>query len=139
MGFTLSEEGARAKYGEYWQKQTTQAAQQPNIDIAPRKPASFAEPANTPATAQTDAQADTLDAIDILVNEATSQWQALLDPMLAPIEQLLAQAAARGQTAQQVLDNLPQLLQAMDASPLHHSLTQASFVAGMAGSNGIEV
>lgn len=132
MGFTLSEEGARAKYGEYWQKQTTQAAQpaqQPNIDIAPRKPASFAEPAHAPAEK---------DAIDALIQQELDEWQPMMNPLLAPVRELMQRAAKQGWSAQQLLDELPAALPEMDDSALMAALLRTSFTARAGAACGIE-
>ena len=129
---TLSEEGARAKYGEYWQKQTTQAAQpaqQPNIDIAPRKPASFAEPAHAPAEK---------DAIDALIQQELDEWQPMMNPLLAPVRELMQRAAKQGWSAQQLLDELPAALPEMDDSALMAALLRTSFTARAGAACGIE-
>ena len=59
--------------------------------------------------------------------------------MLQPVQQLLEQAAARGETAAEVLARLPQALAQMNAAPLHDRLTQATFVAQAGGQAGVEV
>ena len=155
MGFELSEDGVRAKYGEYWSKKAAPEPAAPFADVGAMDKA-FGEvrmqklqpAANDPqakATAQTAnfaemAQAQhELDALDVLVRKATDEWEPLLDPMLAPIEQMLAEAAARGETAQQVLERLPEVLQHMDDQPLHNRLTKTGAIAQAAGAAGIEV
>lgn len=134
MGFELSEEGVRAKYGEHWKRAENPT---PNPARAWRRNQA-AENANFSEPTQPEPEQER-DAIDVLVDEALADWQPLLDPMLAPIQELLTQAAARGDTAQQVLDQLPQLLQHMDTQPLQDQLSKASAISQAAGSAGIEV
>jgi phage gp29-like protein len=73
------------------------------------------------------------DALDELVEAESENWQPVLDPLLAPIEAALSEAAASGETAAEFLARLPALLEQMDAGPLTESLTRAAFTARLAG------
>lgn len=94
------------------------------------KPASFAEP-GVASTAQPD-------ALDQLIEAEQAQWQPVMEPMVDPIRKLLADAAARGETAAELLDRLPQLLAQMDTGPLAASLTRTAFAARLGANAGIE-
>jgi phage gp29-like protein len=61
-----------------------------------------------------------------------------MEPMVDPIRQLLLDAAARGETAAELLARLPQLLAQMDADPLADSLTRTAFAARLGARAGIE-
>ena len=129
MGFELSEEGARAKYGEYWSRKTAPAPTDPAAAPAQRgDPASFAEPAGMQEK----------DAIDELVQQELDQWQPVMEPMVSPIRALMQRAAEQGWSAQQLLDELPNLLPQMDDSDLMAALLQTSFVARVGAASGME-
>ena len=61
-----------------------------------------------------------------------------MEPMVDPIRKLLADAAARGETAAELLDRLPELLAQMDTGPLAASLTRIAFAARLGANAGIE-
>ena len=134
MGFELDEDTVRARYGDGWSKKaapapapgkTATVAEMPEVGAA----ASFAEAA-APALAEPD-------ALDALIDAEQAQWQPAMEPLMDPIRALLANAAARGQTAAELLERLPQLLAEMDASPLGESLARAGFTARLAGDAGL--
>lgn len=129
MGFELSEEGARAKYGEYWSRKAASTPTGPT-DAPPQHgdPASFAEPAGMQEK----------DAIDELVQQEMDQWQPVMEPMVSPIRSLMQRAAEQGWSAQQLLDELPNLLPQMDDSDLMAALLQTSFVARVGAASGME-
>ena len=91
-------------------------------------PASFAEAAATPAQP---------DALDALVDAEQAEWRPVMDPLVNPIKVLLADAAARGQTAAELLERLPELLAQLDADPLAQSLTRTACAARLAGDAGL--
>lgn len=122
MGFKMTLEGVRAKYGEHWEDAPAPAP------AATPASASFAEP--NPAAQP--------DALDTLIDAELAQWQPAMEPMMAPIRKLLADAAARGQTAAELLERLPELLAQLDADPLADSLTRAAFTARLAADAGID-
>ncbi|GHU27530.1 Mu-like prophage FluMu protein gp29 [Betaproteobacteria bacterium] len=78
------------------------------------------------------------DAVDALVDAATADWQAQLDPMLAPLQAALDEAAENNETAAEFLARLPALLAQMDPSAMADRLTQAAFIARLAGLAGLE-
>ncbi len=125
MGFKMTLKGVRAKYGEHWEDAPAPLA-------APAAPASaaasFAEP--NPAAAQPD-------SLDTLIDAELAQWQPVMEPMVEPIRKLLADAAARGDTAAELLARLPDLLAQLDADQLVESLTRAAFTARLAADAGI--
>jgi phage gp29-like protein len=124
MGFKMTLEGVRGKYGEHWEEAT------PAIGVTTGKPAD-----NANFSEATAAQPDALDA---LIDTEQAQWKPVLEPMVDPIRKLLADAAARGETAAELLARLPQLLAEMDADPLAESLARTAFVARLAANAGIE-
>ena len=128
MGFELDEDSVRAKYGDGWRK----AAYAPGAPAVPAVPSSglpsFAEPG-----AQATQTAATTDALDALIAAEQSQWQPALEPLLAPVRKALADAAAKGLSAGEVLGLLPQLLTDMDPGLLADSLTRAAFTARLGG------
>lgn len=131
MGYQMTLEGVRAKYGEHWE-----LAPPPHTPPqgTPTTPPSFAQPGGADASTP---HPHPLDALDVLALEAASEWQELLDPMIGPIADLLQQAAARGDTAAEVLAALPDVLHQMDDSRLHQRLTQAALVADAAAQTGV--
>lgn len=124
MGFKMSLDGVRAKYGEFWEAATPSEPGTP----APAA-ASFAEG---------DIAAAQPDALDALIESELAQWQPVVAPLVDPIRQLLADAAARGQTAAELLAQLPELLARMDADPLAASLTRTTFAARLGATAGVE-
>ncbi|MDH2233100.1 DUF935 domain-containing protein [Delftia tsuruhatensis] len=136
MGFELDENTVRAKYGEGWSKKaastppiSTPAANiPPGNGLPPMAPSNFAEP-----TAKPNAP----DALDALIDQERAQWQPVMDPLVAPLRALLADAAARGQTAGELLARLPEVLAAMDTDPMAASLTRVAFAARLAADAGI--
>ena len=127
MGFELTEEGVKSKYGEHWVKKPPPALPAPGQPVVGNKnPASFAE--GDPAAP---------DAIDRLVDAELGQWRAVMGPMVSPVRELLARAAAQGLTTEQVLQRLPELLSEMDAEPLVASLTDMAFAARLAAEAGL--
>lgn len=78
------------------------------------------------------------DALDALIEAEQAQWQAVMTPMVDPLKTLLLDAAARGQTAAELLARLPGLLAKMDADPLADSLTRTAFTVRLGAQAGIE-
>ena len=131
LGFQMTEEGAKAKYGEHWERKAAPTptplptAQLPVVNNA--NPADFAEG---------DAAAP--DAIDRLVNAELSQWRQAMEPMTAPLQALLEQAAAEGLTARQLLDRLPKALDDAHTLELTQALTRTAFAARVGAASGVE-
>lgn len=122
MGFRMTLDGVRAKYGEHWEEVAP-------AEVKPLKPASFAE--SNPAASQPD-------ALDQLIEAEQAQWQAVMEPMVDPIRKLLLDAAARGETAAELLARLPELLAQMNADPLAEALARTAFAARLGAQAGIE-
>ncbi len=128
--------------------QVSNPSTQPAPGAAPAEPPKPAAPARPKGEGLQDGDgaADELpeyaererDAIDELVDaELADSWQKAMAPLIDPAQQLLDQAAAEGWTAQQLIDRLPDLLQAMDPAQLADSLTRATATARLAGAAGI--
>jgi phage gp29-like protein len=136
MGFTLSLDAVRARYGEGWNQAPApvvppvpapaEAAQDKTANTA-----NFAEPGMT----QPGSTAP--DAIDQLVDAELNQWQVVMAPLVDPLQQAINEAVANGETAQQLLDRLPALLKTMDPSALADSLTRAALTARIGAAAGI--
>lgn len=88
------------------------AAARPNTDVAPA------------------------DALDALVAEALGDWRPVLAPLVDPLQAVLDEAAAQGDTAKQVIDRLPGVLAQMDSAALHALLTRLGYTAKAAGAAG---
>lgn len=69
------------------------------------------------------------DAIDALVQSQLADWQPLVDPMIAPIQDLAAQCA----TPEEFLSRLPEVLGKMDTARLTEALARSMFTARLAG------
>ena len=93
---------------------------------------------NTAAPAFADPAPAEPDEIDALIDAELAQWQPAMAPMVDPIRKLLADAAARGQTAAELLARLPDLLAQLDADPLSDSLTRAAFTARLGADAGLD-
>lgn len=125
LGFKPSLEQIRGKYGDGWEEAA------PAVPAtAPDKPApsSFAEPG---------ALASEKDAIDELIQQELDQWRPVMEPMVAPLRQLLQDAARRGLTLEQVLQELPQALPEMDTAALTESLTGTAYATRLAAEAGM--
>ena len=139
MGFELDVDTVRAKYGEGWSKKVAAPPGPPVTGTglqggddkvgkpAPetRQPASFAE-------------LDPRDALDHLVDDALGDWQPLMAPMAKRLQATIDAAVAAGETAEQLLQRLPELLADLDMAPLADSLTQTTFAARIGATAGLE-
>lgn len=126
MGFRMTLDGVRARYGEHWEL----APNQPTLpaSAAGGVPRSFAE----------GQVAVGRDALDELVDEELAQWREALEPMATPLRRLMARASQEGWTAGQLLDALPGVLPEMDADALAQALTRAAFAARGAARAGLD-
>lgn len=127
MGFELSLDAVRSKYGEGWEKSAARVP--PMLDVLPAEPAnpvSFAEP-----------QPPAGDGLDAIVEAALDDWEPALSPLVAPLEGALRESAARGETAAELIARLPALLAQMDPDPLAERLTRAAFVARLVAAAGV--
>lgn len=73
------------------------------------------------------------DAIDDLAAEAGGEWEVVLDPMVAPLRELLGEAA----TLEEARDRLAELIAKMDTAALEDMLVRAGFSARLAGRLGV--
>jgi len=139
MGFELSLDQVRARYGEGWEKKappaippggvpvvdnTKPGREQPDADASAR----FAEPGGR-------------DVIDDAIDAAVGDWEAVITPMTDPILAAIAEADAAGETAEQLLQRLGALLaaeHAPDAGPLAERLARLAGAARLAGTAGAE-
>lgn len=134
MGFELSEEAVREKYGEGWSKKETPKTPEPPDPMKP----SVSRPAMLDDEGSANfAELAGGDALDALINEAMSDWKGMLQPMVDPLQTALDEAVARGDTADQFLARLPGLLEEMSPGRLLASLTNAAFTARLAGNAGV--
>lgn len=135
LGFELSEEAVREKYGEGWSKKTAPK---------PADPPPLTKPPVSKPNIQDDEEDGSAnfaelggDALDALINEAMGDWKHMLQPMVDPLQAALDEAVARGETAEQFLARLPDLLEEMSPGRLLASLTNAAFTARLAGNAGV--
>ena len=136
MGFELSEEAVREKYGEGWSRKippvppvVANSVLDSQKSSQTEQPASFSEAGGKPPTG---------DAIDALIAAEADQWQPLLDPMLVPLQAALEESAKKGETAAELIARLPALLATMDSSVLAEVLAKMCFTARLAGAAGID-
>ena len=73
------------------------------------------------------------DAFDDLVDDALSNWQPLLAPMVEPLLAEIGKALARGESLEAFAARLPGLIDQLDGKPLAERLARANFVARLAG------
>lgn len=69
------------------------------------------------------------DAIDDLVADELQDWQQLMTPVVDPLRLALDEAIAKGETIQDFLTRLPQIMEGMDISKLTESLAIATLKA----------
>ena len=79
------------------------------------------------------------DALDQLVSEAAGDWQLQLQPMVDPLLAELDRAIAAGETLEAFRARLPQLVAAMDYTPMAERLARAAFVASLAGAADLDL
>ncbi|MFT7722255.1 MAG: DUF935 family protein [Roseateles sp.] len=139
MGFELSLDAVRAKYGEGWEKKEEPA---PPVPPVPQSggvpPAAGAAPDRRPASfAERPAAQVQRDALDGLVDMALEDWEPALDPQVAVLQAAIDDAAARGDSAGELIARLPGLLAQMDSRALHEVLAKAAYVARLGGAAGL--
>lgn len=109
-------------------------------------PKAGAPPAAPPATpgppaalkAGTGNPAPVPDAMDQLVDDALQTWEPDLTALLGPVLAALDQAIANGDTVADFQRRLADLLPQMDASALGNRLAMTAFVARLAGEAGLD-
>ncbi|MBB4844994.1 phage gp29-like protein [Paucibacter oligotrophus] len=129
MGFELSLDAVRAKYGEGWQKKVAPT-------VAPA-PAPALQRGQRPNFAEAASDQDSRDAIDDLVDASMDDWQPLLAPMVTPLQAAIDESVNRGETAAELIARLPALLAEMDAMALHQALTNSAFTARLGAAAGL--
>jgi phage gp29-like protein len=73
------------------------------------------------------------DAIDRAIEEELGDWESLVEPGLAPIEEVLAEARSLEDVKQVLADRAGQLIDRMDVSAVAELLARAGFGAAIAG------
>lgn len=115
-------------YGGEWEKAPA---------VAPDPAVAAPEAAATAALSMVAAPSS--DELDALVDAAVAEWEQPADALASLIQSAMDEALNLGETAEQFVARLPQLLSQMDAASLATPLTHAAFIARLAGEAGIEV
>lgn len=124
MGFELSEDAVRAKYGEGWTKRPVPTPTgRTQLDD---RTVGFAEAGDAP------------DPFAQVLDELAGDWQPVIHPLVNVLKAAIDEAKRNGETAEQLLARLPDLFAEMDIGPLTERLTQLSFAARLAGQAGLE-
>lgn len=79
----------------------------------------------------------TVDELDLVIDDALADWQPLMQPLVAPLLAELDRAVQAGESLEAFRARLPDLVDAMDATPLGDSLAKAAFIAQLAGLAGV--
>lgn len=140
MGFELDENTVRAKYGEGWSKKAPPPAAPPPLgSIAPpADPAAPAAPAPGQAAPANFAELEHGDALDRLVADALGDWHPVMAPMAKQLQAVIDKAVASGETAEQLLQRLPELLTELDTAALTDSLARTTYAARLGAAAGVE-
>ncbi len=77
------------------------------------------------------------DALDAVIDTEMAEWQALLEPVVVPLQAAIDEAVAKGESAAQLLERLPALLESMSPEALAAALTRAAFTARLGGVAGL--
>jgi phage gp29-like protein len=128
LGFEMSVEGVKSKYGEHWERSA------PPPVLPPPSPGS----GNGPPASFAEGDPSAPDAIDRLVSGELAQWRAVAEPMAAPLRALLERASTEKLTAGELLERLPDVLAQMDDGQLVQALTGLAYAARLAGNAGGE-
>lgn len=78
------------------------------------------------------------DGLDGLIDEALGDWRPALQPLVDPIQAAIDESAAAGETAEQFLARLPDLLAGLDTAALTALLGRVAFTARLAARAGLE-
>lgn len=156
LGLSVEQAWVRDKWGIPQPKDGAELLAQPAPAPTPAPtptpaPATTADPATPAATRvaaqaqqptdQSQATAQTLppDGVDAIHAELLGDdggW-VLMEPLLAPMQAAMAESAAQGETAAQLLDRLAALLPGMDGTAMTSALARAAFTARLAGQGGM--
>ena len=138
MGFELSEEAVREKYGEGWSRKKTPEAPPPTLPVKPAPAGNALQgDGNDGEGTANFAEMAGGDAIDVLVAEALGDWQSMLAPMVDPVQRALDESIAAGETVEEFLGRLPGLLEKMNTGALLKALTKAALTSRLAGNAGV--
>lgn len=141
MGFELSEEAVREKYGEGWSRKAPPSMPAPAAapPVPGRKPDPAAAAGNQGGAGDLAnfAEGGGPDGIDVLVDEALGGWRPMMQPFAKVLQAELDASAAAGETAGEFLARLPAMLAKMDPSALHQALTNAATTTHLAGLSGV--
>ncbi len=130
LGFKPSLEYITETYGDGWDVRDM-TANQPALSAVGGSSAPGADPAFAEGTPQ--------HFMDDLVNNAASEWEPVMQPMMAPIQEALKRAIDNGETCAQFAEKLPGLLDKMDNAPLAEKSARASFFARLLGESGADL
>lgn len=124
MGFELTLDAVRARYGDGWEKKAAPQGARPQASAGHSGPsANFSEPG--------DSEPDALDAL------GDQDWEPLAEPLITRLQAAIDDSVQRGETAAELISRLPGLLAEMNADALHQALTQATFTARLGGVAGL--
>lgn len=140
MGFELSLDQVRARYGEGWEKKAPSAIAPGSVPVVDNAKPGGEQP--EPSATTRFAESGGRDVIDDAIDDAVGDWEAVITPMTDPILAAIAEADAAGETAEQLLQRLGALLTAEktpDAGPLAERLAQLAGAARLAGTAGAGV
>lgn len=79
------------------------------------------------------------DAIDVAVSEELDGWQPMLEPLINPVQQLLSECLARGETLADFQRRLKELPALQDPTALAEHLGRMLFSARIGGEAGVEL
>ena len=136
MGFQLSLDAVREKYGEGWDVGANNhlpPADDVGTPVDPAASFAAAQGNGQHATSADAAIARTDADIERAIAGELAEWEPLLDPLVDPLQALFDHAKKKGWTAQQLIDALPDVLEKMDIAPLADGITQAAATARAAG------
>lgn len=85
------------------------------------------------------APSDAPDAIDLLTDSMAGDWREVIDPMADPLQAAIDDAIRNGETADQLLARLPEILQQVSAEALVEKLTRAAFATRLMGEAGVDL
>lgn len=80
------------------------------------------------------AENDASDPLDDLIDAVSADWRPVLEPWERVLSAAASEAFERGETAEQFLARLPDLLERLDVDPMVDRATRATFAARLAGS-----
>lgn len=126
MGWEPTEERIRTVYGEGYVRRTDQ----------PSPPGGADEDAADPAVANPAfAENDETDIIDRFIDaELIGEWEEIMDPVAAPLLDLMESAASY----EEFIDRLPTVLPDMNVDKVRTHLARAAFSARIAGNSGAD-